>query len=125
VTNPNLAASGVAAVAAVLIDGQLASGDNDFTVGSGKAWVFKSLTLCNTTSSAVTVAVSAKKSGGTFRKFVDNYSIAARGAADGSNSLSLNVGAFLPAMLPEGAVVRINAGTGSAVDVLGTGTELG
>lgn len=123
--NPNLAVAGTAAVAAVLIDGQLASGDNDFTVGSGKAWAFKSLTLCNTTSTAVTVAVSTKKSGGTFRKFVDNYSLAAKTAADGSNSLSLDVGAFLPAMLPEGAVVRINAGTGTAVDVLGTGTELG
>lgn len=123
--NPNLTAI-TAAAAAVPFDGQLASGDTDFTVPTGKAWKLESLSLCNTTTSAVLLAVSVKpSSGGTFRKVVDNYTLAAKSAGDGTNALSLEAGKHLPRMLPEGAVVRINAGTGTAVDVLATGTVLG
>ncbi|TAK32336.1 MAG: hypothetical protein EPO40_03135 [Myxococcaceae bacterium] len=123
--NPNLPTL-TAAVAAVLFDGQLASGDTDFTVGTGKAWKLESLSLCNTTGSAVVISVSVKPStGGTFRKVVSGYSLASNAAGDGTNSLSLDAGKHLPRLLPEGAVVRINAGTGTAVDVLATGTVLG
>lgn len=123
--NPNLTAV-TAAVADVPIEAQLVSGDNDFTVPTGKAWKLESLTLCNTTTAGVLVSVSVRKaSGGTFRKVVDGYTLVSKAVGDGTNSLSLDAGKHIPRLLPEGAVVRINAGTGTAVDVLGTGTVLG
>lgn len=123
--NPVLTTLG-AATADVLVEAQLVSGDNDFTVPNGKAWKLASLSLCNDTTTAVTITVAVRKaSAGTFRKVVSGYSLASKASGDGSNSLSLDTGKHLPVMLPEGATLRINASAGTAVDVLATGTGLG
>ena len=110
--NPNLL-SNTTSTLDVLVESQLSSGNNDFTVPSGTAWAIRSLSVCNVSGSAVTLNISVIKSGGTARKVVHNTSVA---AGD-----TLVVGRDLVASLPEAAVLRLNAGTGSALDVLVTG----
>lgn len=115
----------VTASAGILINAQLVSGNNDYTVTASKTWALRSLTLCNVTAVPVTVGVQAKLSGGTFRALVSNYVLPANTAGDGSNSLSLDIGQHLPAMLSDASVLRITASASTSVDVLATGTELG
>jgi hypothetical protein len=110
--NPNLL-SNTTSTLAVLIEAQLASGNNDFTVPTGAAWTLRSLTVCNVSGSPVTLNVSVIKSGGTARKVLHNQVVA---AGD-----TLVPGGDMLAMLPEAAVLRLNASAGTALDVLATG----
>lgn len=115
--NPNLTTV-TAAVAGILAEGQLGASATDFTVPTGKAWKVESGSLCNGSGAAVTVTVSAlSSSGGTARKVVSGYSIA---AGD-----TLDLRPYLPKMLPEGAILRAVASAGSAIDLVVTGTVLG
>lgn len=110
--NPNLLSS-TSITQDVLVESQLASGNNDFTVPSGKAWTVKSFVACNVSGSAVTLNVSAIKSGGTARKMLHNTSLAA------GDSLVIDPG--LLSMLPEAATLRINSSAATSIDVVVTG----
>jgi hypothetical protein len=112
VANPNLLSNSTSTLD-VLVEAQLASGNTDYTVPSGTAWAIRSLSVCNVSGGAVTLNISVIKSGGTARKVLHNTSIS---AGD-----TLVVGRDLVASLPEGAVLRLNAGTGAALDALVTG----
>lgn len=110
--NPNLLTTS-SVTQDILAEAQLSSGNNDFTVPSGKAWNVHSATLCNVSASTVTVNLYVIKSGGTARRFVKDKSLAP------NESLVVDPGMI--AMLPEAATLRINASAGSAVDVMVTG----
>ena len=110
--NPNVIAT-AAVTQDILVDAQLASGNNDYVVPTGRAWTIKSITLCNTSGAAVTLNLSVIKTGGTARKIVHNEALAA------GDTLALDT--LVLAMLPEAATLRINASAGTAVDVLITG----
>lgn len=110
--NPNLLANTTSTLD-ILVESQLASGNNDYSVPSGSAWAIRSLSVCNTSVSAVTLNISVIKSGGSARKVVHNTSVA---AGD-----TLVVGRDLVASLPEGATLRLNASAGTALDALVTG----
>lgn len=97
----------------ILVDAQLASGDNDYIVPPGRAWTIRSVTLCNTSGNTVTLNLSVIRSGGTARKIVHNETIA------GGDTLALDT--LVLAMLPEGATLRVNSTAATAVDVLITG----
>lgn len=115
--NPNITAI-TNAVAAVLAETQLGTTTTDFPVAVGKAWKVESGSVCNTSGSPVTVTISVlSASGGTARRIVSAYSLA---AGD-----SLDLGPYLPKLLPEGAVLRAVASAATAVDLLVTGTVLG
>lgn len=115
--NPNLTTI-TAAAAGILAEGQLGTGNTDFTAPTGKAWKPAGGTVCNTSTAAVKVTLSVlSSSGGTARRIVSAYSLA---AGD-----TLDLRAYLPAMLPEGAIIRASADTAAAVDMLVTGTVLG
>ncbi len=110
--NPN-ALSATSITVDTLVDAQLASGDNNFAVPTGKAWTVKSITLCNVSGASVTLNLSVIRSGGTARKVAHNE------ALDPGNTLVLD-SAFL-AYLPEAATLRINSSAATAVDVVITG----
>lgn len=117
--NPNLL--GISTVKArVLASLQLASGDNTiYTAGASTAAKLATLTLCNTSGSAVTVSVSLVPPSGTVdgtHKVVSGYSL----AAGDTVTISEIAGAFVEAT----AFVSVNASAGSAVDAVLTGVEL-
>lgn len=110
--NPNLLSNPTSTLD-VLVEAQLASGANDYTVPSSTAWTIRSLAVCNISGGAVTLNISVVKSGGTARKVLHNTSVA---AGD-----TLVVGRDLIGFLPELATLRLDSNTASALDVLITG----
>lgn len=114
--NPNVIAT-AAVTQDIFVAAQLASGNNDYVVPTGKAWTIKSITLCNTSGADVTLNLSVIKSGGTARKIAHNEVLAA------GDTLVLD-STFL-AMLPEAATLRINSTAATAVDVVITGVVAG
>lgn len=110
--NPDLLSSTLV-TQEMLVDTQLASGNNDFTVPTGVSWTIKSATLCNTSGSAVTLNAWMIKFSGTARKFLSDAVVAA------GDTLTLS--ADVLSLLPEAAVLRVNAGTGSVVDLIVSG----
>lgn len=100
----------------ILVEAQLASGNNDFVVPTGHAWTIRSFLMCNVSGAPVTVTVSVLKSGGTARTVVPAEVIA---AGDG---LAIDA-QLLVATLPEQATLRINSTAATAVDVLLTGMD--
>jgi len=119
-TTPNVLALS-AITPKLLASMQLAAGDNAaYTVPANKAAKFATGCLCNTSGSAVTVSVSIIPSGGSVdgtHRIVSGYSLAA------GDTLSL--AEYLSGMLlGAGDAVSVNAGTGSAVDVTLSGTEM-
>jgi hypothetical protein len=114
--NPNVITA-ASATLDILVESQLASGNNDFTVPSGKAWTLDSITLTNTSGSVVSVTLSVIKSGSSARRIVPTTALAAAGGTGDS----LVIDPIVLRRLPEAAVLRINATAGTAVDVLVTG----
>lgn len=115
--NPNLATI-TAAVAGILAEAQLGTGNTDFTIPTGKAWKTESGSICNTTTATVTVTISVlSASGGTARRILSAYPLLAGDTKD--------ISVYLPKMLPEGAIIRATAGTATAVDLLVSGSVLG
>lgn len=115
--NPNLTAI-TAAAADILAEAQLGTANTDFTVPAGKGWKVASGSACNVSGAAATLTVSVlKTSGGTARRVVSAYSLA---AGD-----TLDLSSYLPEMLPEGAILRATAGTAAAIDLIVSGTVLG
>jgi hypothetical protein len=112
VANPNLLSS-TSITQDILVEAQLASGDNDFTVPSGKAWTVKSWVVCNVSAFAVTLNVFTIKSGATARKTIHNLSVPA------GDTAVIEPG--MVAVLPEGAVLRLNSSAATALDVTITG----
>lgn len=110
--NPNLLAS-TSLTHDILVESQLASGNNDFTVPTGKSWTLKSITVCNVSGSSVTLNVSVIKSGGTARKVLHNSSIVA------GDTVVIDQGML--AVFPEAAVLRFNSSAATALDVVITG----
>lgn len=111
-SNPNLLAP-TSVTQDILAEAQLSSGNNDYTVPTGKSWTVRSIAMCNTSGSSVTLNVYAIKTGGTARQLVKSRALA---AGD-----SLILGADLISMLPEAATLRVNASAGTAVDLFVTG----
>lgn len=110
--NPNLIAATGAALN-ILAEAQLSSGDNDFVVPSGTAWILRSFIITNVSANSVTLSVLVIKSGGTARAILSSQPIT---AGDG-----YIIGTDMLGGLPEGATLRLNASAGSALDVLITG----
>jgi hypothetical protein len=110
--NPNLL-SNTSSTLDVIVQAQLASGDNNFTVPTGASWTLRSLSVCNISGSPVTLNASVIKSGGTARKFLHNQVVAA--------GETLVVGSDVVAVLPEAAVLRLNSSAATSLDVLATG----
>jgi hypothetical protein len=99
---------------AVLVQAQLASGNNDYAVPANRAWLVKSFTLTNVSAASVTVDVLViPTSGGTARAVLDDHVLAV-------NTVLVLDPAFV-AMLPEAATLRITSTAATAVDVLITG----
>jgi hypothetical protein len=103
----------------LLYSGQLSttSATSVYTVPANSTTKVTTGTLCNTTTSAVTVTVSLLKSGDTAdgtHRIISGYSLAA------NDTLSLR-DYLMGAMLAEGESVNVQAGTGAAVDVVLTG----
>lgn len=119
--NPNLAAAGLPVVADFMARATLASGDNDYTVPTGKAWKPASGTVCNKTSTQVAVVLSTVV-GGVAVQFA-SFDLPGNGLGDSRNAVDFSE--YMPAFLPEGATIRVNAATGSAVDLIIAGTVLG
>jgi hypothetical protein len=98
----------------VLASQQLVSGDTTIhTVATNKAVKVTKMVLTNVTAAAVTVSVAIVPSGGAVdgtHKVVSSYSL----AANDSTVITEVEGVFLG----QGDFVSVNAGTGSAVDVL-------
>jgi hypothetical protein len=111
-SNPNLLVS-TSVTQDILAEAQLASGNNDYAVPSGKTWTVKSVCTCNTSGSSVTLNFYVIKSGGTARRLVKDAVV----VAGDTYVLDPDV----VAMLPEGATLRINASAGTAVDLMVTG----
>ena len=109
--NPNLLGN-ASITQDVLVEAQLASGDNDFTVPAGKSWQVRSFTVTNVTGSSVTLNASVIKSGGTARKVAHNLPVVA------GETITLE---RLVAVLPEAAVLRLNSGAATSLDVVITG----
>lgn len=115
--NPNLTTI-TAAVADVVAEAQLGTTATAFTAPSGKAWKLASGTVCNTSTSTVTLTMSVVRvSGGTARVIVSTYPIT---AGD-----TLDITPYLPVMLPEGGAVRAAASAAAALDLIISGTVLG
>jgi hypothetical protein len=110
--NPNLLVS-TSVTQDILAEAQLASGNNDYAVPTGKSWTIKSINCCNVSGSTVTLNFYVIKSGGTARQITKSVSLV---AAD-TYVLDPNV----VAMLPEGATLRINSSAATAVDLMVTG----
>lgn len=110
--NPNLLSNTTGSLN-ILVDAQLASGNNDYVVPTGTSWALRSLTVCNVTASAVTLNASVIKTGGTARKVLHNQVIA---AGD-----TLVIGGDVIAVLPEAATLRLNSSAGTSLDVVATG----
>lgn len=91
-----------------------------YTVPAASAVKVATLSLSNTTSSAVTVTISVIPSGGTVdgtHQVLSSYSLAAYDTISHEDVLSALKGAFLDA----GAFLAITAATANAVDYLLTG----
>lgn len=100
-----------------LVQAQLASGNNDYTVPSARAWLIKSFTLTNVSGSSVTVDVLVvPASAGTARAIVDDYVLAA--------DSTLVIPPDMVAMLGETAIIRVTSTASTAVDVLITGVAV-
>jgi hypothetical protein len=112
VANPNLL-SNTAATSDILVESQLASGDNNFAVPSGTMWRIRSFSVCNVSVSSVTLNVSVIKSGGTARKILHNQAIA--------SGDTVTFGADVIAVLPELATLRLNSSAATSLDVMVTG----
>jgi hypothetical protein len=97
----------------ILVQAQLASGDNNYQVPADRAWSVRSFVLCNTSAASVTVSVLVVPNGGTARTIVSDYVLAA--------DETLIFDPSLVAMLPELATLRINSSAATSVDVLATG----
>lgn len=114
--NPNLMTA-TSGLASVLAEAQLGTGNSDFTVASGKAWKVTDGTVCNVSAAPCTVTVSLlSSSGGTARKVISAYTLM---AGD-----TLDLGPYLPQMLPEGAIIRASAGTATSLDLFIVGIIL-
>lgn len=110
--NPNLLSSS-SITQEILVDSQLASGNNDFTVPTGRSWTIKSFVVCNVAGSTVTLNAWVIRSGSTARKILQAVSIVAGDSV-----------VFDPDMvgvLPEAAVLRLNSSAAAALDVTITG----
>jgi hypothetical protein len=103
----------------ILYSGQLAttSATTLYTVPAATTAKIATMTVCNTTSSAVTITVALLQSGqsadGT-HSVVSGYSLGA------NDTLSLT-GYIGGAMLATGEAISVTAGTASAIDVVITG----
>lgn len=103
----------------ILYSGQLSTtaATTLYTVASNTTTKVATMTLCNTTGSAVTVTVQLLKVGDTAdgtHAVISGYSL---GAGD-----TLSLRDYLGgAMLATGEVISVTAGTASAVDVVITG----
>ena len=109
--NPNLLAN-TSSVLELLAEGQLAAGDNNYTVPASTSWLIKSMTLCNVSGSSVTVNISVIRSGAA-RKVVHNLAL-----ASGDTAVT---GTELVAVLPEAATLRVNSSASAAVDIVVSG----
>lgn len=110
--NPNLL-SNTTVTQDLLVEAQLASGNNDYAVPASTSWSPRSITVCNVSGASVTLNVSVIKSAGTARKVLHNLVIA---AGD-----TLVVGPDTIAYLPEAATLRLNSSAATSLDVLVTG----
>lgn len=110
--NPNLLVS-TSVTQDILAEAQLASGNNDFAVPTGKSWTVRSVCTCNTSGSPVTLNFYVIKSGGTARQITKSVSV------DAGDTYVLDPDVV--AVLPEAATLRINASAGTAVDLMVTG----
>jgi hypothetical protein len=110
--NPNLLLA-TTVTQDILAEAQLSSGNNDFTVPSGKSWMIKSFSMTNTSGSAVSVTVSAIKTGGTARVVIPVQTVDA--------GVGVVVDPTVLALLPEAATLRVNASAGSAINLFVTG----
>jgi myosin-crossreactive antigen len=103
----------------ILASAQLSSGDNTiYTVGSSKAAKIATLTLCNTTGSAVTLSVSVVPAGGGVdgtHRAVSGYVLAGGDATVVAEVAGMWLGAS--------DFVSVNVSTGAAVDVVMSGIE--
>jgi hypothetical protein len=103
----------------------LASGEQSaYVVPVNKAVKIATASLCNTTASAVVVSISIAPSGGTpgvANRIVSSFSLAPNDSLTQEDGLSTLKGA----MLGEGQTISVNAGTGSAVVLVLTGTVTG
>lgn len=116
--NPNLGTSALPVYFAVLGEAQLGTGNTDLTVPTGKAWKPTSGTLCNVSAASVAVTVSVlATSGGTARRVLSTLDVLPGDTID--------ITPYLPAQLPEGAIIRATASAATAIDLLITGTVLG
>lgn len=117
--NPNLGTTALPVYFAVLGEAQLGTGNTDLTVPTGKAWKPTSGTLCNVSANAgITVTVSVlATSGGTARRVLSTLDVLPGDTID--------ITPYLPAQLPEGAIIRATASAAASIDLLITGTVLG
>lgn len=111
-SNPNLLVT-TSVTQDILAEAQLSSGNNDFTVPTGKTWTIKSISLVNVSGSTVTVTISAIKSGGTARVIVPAQPIPA--------GVGVVVATSTVGVLPEAATLRINSSAATAIDTFVTG----
>jgi hypothetical protein len=116
--NPNLGTTALPVYFAVLGEAQLGTGNTDLTVPTGKAWKPTSGTLCNVSVNSVTVTVSVlAASGGTARRVLSTLDVLPGDSVD--------ISPYLPAQLPEGAIIRATASAATSIDLLIAGTVLG
>jgi hypothetical protein len=116
VANPNLLSS-LTLTQEILVESQLASGNNDFTVPTGRAWTIKSFVACNVSGTTVTLNAWVIKTGGTARKIMHNLAV--------NSGDTAVIDPDILAMLPESATLRLNSSAATALDVTITGAVSG